>query len=256
MFGDEADHEAGRGTKFIVYGGVMIDAANAVTLSARVQEIRQANGFGPQDPLKFASRNRPPHLTAAQHTLAKQQVLDAAAEHGALFTAYAALHALIANRTPEERITFAVNTVIKSFHSYLEEVDDHGIVFLDRMPIPIAGENTYLREKFQIGLVFNGRTQPLSRVLTLGSTCDGASHMSSVADIVLGSFRYCVNEEARDQAGRAMFPQIVRLMWSRQANGQRTVLERGLILRPMDVRAPEHQAEYESLKARLRGYLA
>jgi hypothetical protein len=48
----------------------------------------------------------------------------------------------------------------------------------------------------------------LERVIGFGSTTDGASHLASIADVLIGSFRYCVNEEERDIAGRAMFPDL------------------------------------------------
>jgi hypothetical protein len=86
-------------------------------------------------------------------------------------------------------------------------------------------------------------------------TCDGASHLSSMADILLGSFRYCVNEPERDIAGKAMLPALVPLMWTGTSEGKQYVRERGLNLRPKKVNTPAHQEEYDKLMDRLQGYL-
>ena len=253
MFGDEADHEAGR-AKFIVYGGLIVESAQATVLSGRIAEIRRQYGFQPGDPLKFATRSRPPHVTANQHTDAKQQVLAAALEVGAVFTAYAALHALIVNREAEDRVKFAANTVLGSYNRYLERADSYGIALMDRMPL--EHEHRYFHEKFQQGLVMpDGRAVALDRILAFAATSDGASHLSSVADIVLGSFRYCVNEPERDVAGRALYPQVARLLWTVQHQGQARFEGWGLNLRPMRVTRADHQSEYDELRARLQGYL-
>jgi len=67
-----------------------------------------------------------------------------------------------------------------------------GIAFLDRLPVKNACQ--YLKEKFQVGLELDGGgTLRLENVVAYASTCDGASHLASMADILLGSFRYCVN---------------------------------------------------------------
>jgi hypothetical protein len=92
---------------------------------------------------------------------------------------------------------------------------EHGIAKLDRM-----GKNsfTYAKNKFQTGLIFPGRDisikRRLDRITSIGFTCDGASHLSSMADILLGSFRYCVNDAEKDKAGRVMLPKLVPLMWT------------------------------------------
>ena len=73
---------------------------------------------------------------------------------------------------------------------------------------------------------------------------------------MLGSFRYCVNEFAKDEAGKAMFPGLVRLMWTGARDGKRYVRERDLTLRPEVAQSRRYQGEYEELLKRLQGYLA
>ena len=69
----------------------------------------------------------------------------------------------------------------------------------------------------------------------LASTCDGASHLASIADILVGSFRYCVNEPDNDVAGKAMSPTLVKLMWKKYENHVPYVRDLGFILRPQTV---------------------
>lgn len=95
----------------------------------------------------------------------------------------------------------------------------------------------------------------MSHIIGYASTCDGASHISSVADIVLGSFRYCVNEEDKDIAGRELLPLVVRMMWHKRKGDEINVMEKGLTLRPREIRAPAYRAEYEALRQRLSGLL-
>jgi len=201
MYGDEADHDRDRGQKFFVYGAVFIDSERALGLHTAIEALRINKRFGLGDSLKFQTNSRPEQVSREDHTDAKRQVLELAAEHGVQFCAYVMLHELARNQEHEELVQWGANTLLGKFNEFCgERPHGHGLVMFDRMPI--AHEHRYFREKFSTGLTFpNGRTRRLENVLGLASTCDGASHMSSVADIVLGSFRYCVNEPERDIAG-------------------------------------------------------
>jgi hypothetical protein len=81
------------------------------------------------------------------------------------------------------------------------------------------------------------------------------SHLASVCDILVGSWRYCVNEPEMDLAGKAMFPKLMDVMWKRKIGGKLYVKDFGLILRPLDVQKEEYKKEYEALRKRLQGYL-
>jgi hypothetical protein len=256
MFADEADRERDRGQRFFVYGAVFIDAVHALALHADVEAARQRKGFRPTDSLKFADSTRPEALSRDHHREIKAEIMEIAHARGVKFCAYAMLHEMARDRTHEELVQWGANTLLGKFNEFCSlRPNGHGLAFFDRMPI--AHEHRYLREKFTIGLTFpNGAERRLEKVIALASTCDGASHLASVADIVLGSFRYCVNEPDRDIAGRQMYPNIVRLMWKRDVNGRSVLREYGLVLRPQNIAAEQHRQEYAGLLARLEGYLA
>jgi hypothetical protein len=84
---------------------------------------------------------------------------------------------------------------------------------------------------------------------------DGTLHLCSVADILLGAFRYCVNEPENEEAGKAMFPTLMEMMWKRTHAGQTYVNEGGLVFRPQEVQVAKYKAEYDGLATRLQGYL-
>ena len=212
MLADEADAEQGKGQRFFVYGAVFVQADNIKVLSDTVETIRKQAGLKPTDSFKFADKSRPENVTKEAFREAKSKVLDLAAKYGTVFCAYAILHELAGNQTHKDLVLFGANTLLGKFNEYLGMYKEtFGMVLFDR--IPVEHPYRYLQQKFQVGLTFpDGKTRRLERIMGLASTCDGASHLASIADILVGSFRYCVNEPDKDIAGRAMFPKLVKVM--------------------------------------------
>jgi hypothetical protein len=64
-----------------------------------------------------------------------------------------------------------------------------------------------------------------------------------------------VNEPDNEEAGKAMFPTLMEMMWKRTQNGRVYVNDRGLVFRPRDVQVPKLKAEYDALAERLQSYL-
>jgi hypothetical protein len=95
----------------------------------------------------------------------------------------------------------------------------------------------------------------LDRVLGFGHAVDGSSHLSSVADVLLGAFRYCVNQPENEEAGKAMFPVLMSMMWKRERGGKVYVNDCGLVFRPAKVKEANHKAECDALITRLQSYL-
>jgi hypothetical protein len=132
----------------------------------------------------------------------KSAVIALAEELGVTFCAYIFLHAIGRSQDQIDLIEYGANTVLGRYNEFLTEKNEHGIAKLDRMS---KNGFIYAKEKFQRGLTFRERDRRLDRIISVGFTCDGASHLSSIADIVLGSFRYCVNEPEKDKAGKQCF---------------------------------------------------
>jgi hypothetical protein len=254
LFGDEADSDRGRGQKFFVYGAVFIPTNSVQALHAAVEKARTDAGLKLTDSLKFASRTKPTAMAAGAHRALKKEVMRLAREVGnAKFCSYVMLHELARNQEQNELIQWGANSVLGKFNEFLEESKSHGYALLDRMPV--GNSYVYLKEKFQIGNSFKDKQIRLDRILGFGHVCDGSSHMCSVADVMLGAFRYCVNEPDNIEAGKEMFPVLMSMMWKRESGGKTYVNNCGLLLRPRTVEVAKHKTEYDSLLTRLQSYL-
>lgn len=253
LFGDEADHEAQPGKKFFLYGGVYIPAETAEELDAEVSRIRREMGFKPGDSLKFARSSRPDSVSCDQHRSAKEAVIEVAIRLNIEFCAYVALHKIVGSQGVETYIQYGINSILGNFNKYLTLKNDWGVSYLDRLP---AGNGfDYIVTWYQKGLKVKEEYKKLGKILSYGITCNGASNFSSVADIVLGSFRYCVNEEDKDISGKAMLPNVVKMMWKEKKSDQYIIREYGLLLRPKDVRCAEYDEEYKNLTCRLNSWM-
>jgi len=256
MLGDEADAEQSRGQKFFVYGAIFVPQESIKPLSDGVEGIRTAAKFEPTDSLKFADKTRPTKISRETFREVKTMVMDLAAQHRIVFCAYATLHAIAANRGHKDLVRFGANTLLGKFNEFLgTDRDTFGLVLFDR--IPIDDPYAYLREKFQIGMTdLKGKPKGrLERIMSYASTTDGASHLASIADILVGSWRYCVNEPERDVVGKAIFPKLMNRMWKRAKGGQLYVLDFGFVLRPQNVQVEKYKKDYDDLCARLQDYL-
>jgi hypothetical protein len=254
LFGDETDREQGGRAPFFIYGAIFVPLDRAVELHGAIARIRGGNRFQAGDSLKFSGAELPERISRDVHREATRQVLEAANEAGVRFCAQLVSHEVARGQPQATLVEWGANTVLGAFNKFLVEQRERGMAVLDRLPIPHP--DRFIRDKFQVGLRFpRGGTRPLSHIICYTHSCDGASHLASVADVVLGSFRYCVNEPERDQAPRAILPLVVQLMWHRR-QGDRVVLdERGLMLRPNGLWADRHRVVYDQLLERLAALL-
>jgi hypothetical protein len=194
-------------------------------------------------------------LTIEAHRELKKKVMSAARDIGKVtFCAQATLHELARSQKHDDLVLWGANTILARFNMFLADKNSYGYAALDK--VPMDHPYRYLKEKFQIGLTFPDK-EPirLDRILGFGHAVDGSSHLCSVADILLGAFRFCVNEPENEEAGKAMFPVLMSMMWKQERDGKKYVNGRGLLLRPTSVKEPKHQAEYEALIQRLQSYL-
>lgn len=256
LFGDEADREQASGKKFFVYGAIFVPTDSLPTLHAEIEKARTTAGLAGADSLKFASRTRPDCLTVERHRDLKKEVMTLAREVGNVtFCAQVTLHELARNQKHDDLVLWGANTVLSRFNMFLANKNSYGYAVLDK--IPVEHPYRYLKEKFQLGLTFPDKEPVrLNRVLGFGHAVDGSSHMCSVADVMLGAFRYCVNEPENEEAGKTMFPVLMSMMWKRERGGKTYVNDCGLVLRPANVKEDKHKTEYANLTQRLQSYLS
>lgn len=242
---DETNLPSDSDAKFFAYGGLFFDVDKLPALDAAIEAIRNRNGYGPSHELKFETHAKPKHVTVDQARAAKEAVLEACIGIGATFVVQVVLNAL-AKKSQETFIKWGANEVIGAFNVWLKDRNAYGLVAVDRLAS--ATEYRYLCEKFCTGLTFPGKSaMRLDRIKFFGSTCINASHASSAMDIVLGAFRYCINQPRNVPAAKAMMPRLVRLLWHNRVGDNINAV--GLMLRPKTVKVPAYQAEYDGLKA-------
>jgi hypothetical protein len=249
LYGDETNAEPGEHVEFFIYGGVWLPIERLPDLDKAVAAIRKEAGYEPGDILKFDTRSRPDRVSRAEHTAAKQAVLQAAFDLGLRFCAVVVLHDIAWD--PEWRWSLQADELLQTFDSFLVRHDGVGVVVMDRT----GTIHDYLIEKGQRGYV-KRKTDASTRFRRIHSFSAGAigtSHLASVADIVLGSFRYCVNDIKETAASQRMLPAVVRLMWHIRArtSGDAHLAGHGLLLRPQVVKYRSHQARYDAMTSRL-----
>jgi hypothetical protein len=81
-------------------------------------------------------------------------------------------------------------------------------------------------------------------------TCEGASHLASVNDVLTGSFRYLVNDTESRETRSEILRLLIELMW-KDKKGQFS--EYGFTLRPYNRSnlAKEIGVEYDRLRSEL-----
>jgi hypothetical protein len=244
---DETNVDANGSSKFFIYGGLIFSSQQLVETSKAIVEIRKEFGFKPADKLKFDTNSRPANIEISVYTEAKRKVTQACHDIGVQFIVQMVHHKIAGDLVRSE---FALNTVLAPFNNkFLAEKDDYGMVIVDRLPNEAA--YALLKSRFQDGLVFpDGRTVKLDRVVLYGTTCDGASHISSAVDIVLGGFRYVVNSQARPGNGtvqKSIFQNIAEMIYGHTTGSTRHIRDYGLITRPANIKVPTYRDDYDQV---------
>ncbi len=246
---DETNVQPNRDSRFFIYGGLVFSSEQMKQVNSEVAGIRQRYDFKPHDKLKFDTRSRPEQVSVDDYTAAKNAVIQACNSAGVKFIAYLIHHSIV---DPEYKEDYALNSVLVAFNQkFLTEHNDHGIVIIDRMP-DSSGAYNMLKQKFQDGLTLKGTGSKLKldRVVMYATTCDGASHLSSAVDIVLGGFRWVVNAQGRPTPGtteRQIFTNVAQMMYAKKVGDTLYARDYGLILRPETVRVQAYKAEYDNL---------
>jgi hypothetical protein len=254
---DETNRKPTPAARFFVYGGLLIDVSRLSEMDAGIASIRREAGFRAQDDFKFGTHTRPKQVSFDAATEAKREVIALCTRVEAKFIAYVALHEIIKGSDPDDQVLFAANTVISQFNKYLRVVaNDDGICIVDNLPVKRSWQ--YLSEKFTLGLNFGGQHVPVDRIKLFAATCNNASHMSSAMDIVLGTFRYCINKPENVAAASEMMRSVVELMWHEQRGQTILATERGLVMRPVveNIQMKQYRDEYHALIQHINSLLA
>lgn len=228
---DETNRQPSDDVKFFVYGGLALPNEAIEPVHRAIENIRQEAGYLPGDEFKFDTRSRPENVSIEKSREAKRQVIEVCRDSDCIFFVHVILHKIIAKQDPVQQIQWAADYVISRYNMFLGSKSDTGICVIDNLPE--KGQFQYLTDKFQHGLHLpDGDPLPLDNIRLYAATSVGAGHVNSAMDIVLGAFRYCINNPKNPQAASEMLRNLVPMMWGRRENGRYQVLDRGLILRP------------------------
>lgn len=245
---DETNKDVGDDGFFIV-GGLVFTDEQAIKTHQGIEEIRKKHGFLSTDKLKFQTKSRPKTMTAATQTAAKSDVIELLRSLEVPMITTIGLNAIVKANGDRNRMALALNTLTLSFLQYLDIKQEYGEIILDRDDSMID----HLRKIFQEQLLWR---MPRDKIVLLGSTSDGLSHLSSAVDIALGGLRYCVNTKAetdRDKTvARALLSPLAKMLWGvERADGVRQIGGYGFNTTPRSVRVPAYKARYEELTERL-----
>jgi hypothetical protein len=247
IFTDETNRDYSKDYNFFVYGGLFFPIDQISVLDNKILQIRCDAGYSSCDILKFDTRSRPTNVSKENAAQAKEKVIEACLQSNCKFIVYVISHKILTRQKPSQYILWAADYVIGRFNYYLEnEVDDIGLCIIDNLPTAV--QYKYLSDKFMIGLSVKDKIVPLSRIKSFSSTCIGASHVNSAMDIVLGSFRYCINNPKNKDIARHMMKNVVSLMWHTRDKDNIYLEGKGMILRP-DLKELKYplKKEYEDL---------
>lgn len=93
----------------------------------------------------------------------------------------------------------------------------------------------------------DGEKINLDRITLFSSTCINASHLTSAMDIILGSWRYCINNPFNSAAAKSMMADITKLIWCVRDGKDLYAFEKGLIFRPKQVMRKDYSEKYDLL---------
>ncbi|MGC4111769.1 MAG: hypothetical protein QM747_15395 [Nocardioides sp.] len=236
---------------FFIYGGVIVTPEMAGNLHDAVEQIRHKYGFRDGDQFKFQTKSRPRHVTLDDFSAAKAEANRALLDHGAIVMIYVVLHDLARSKTIETMTEWALNSLLYHFDvNFLRQKNDFGAVCIDRLDPKQA--YSYMRETFAHGVAFpNGSRVKLGRVIHYSMSSDGASHLSSLTDIALGSVRYAVNfatGQGNETVARKVLQPVAAAMWHQVApDGTHKVGGYGFLQYPKTINAPSYRARYDAL---------
>lgn len=252
LYCDESNMEE-RDGDFLVYLGLIIDAAAAWDISREIDVVRTRLRVPRDYRLKF--NPGPPGFTNAQFIELKSAVMEVAIRHNVAISAYLVLHNIAVD--PDLARRNGINTVCYNYDCELHRRNDSGIVLIDRFTDAGNEIEAHLSEKFSVGLVgmpYAGE-MPLTRIFGYHYSAIGQSHFASLVDIVTGSFRFAINAHTRAQnqhlATARRLIQTLSPMFLRNGQGE-AASELGLTFSPKTVRSAAHRQRYEALK----GFLA
>lgn len=213
FFADEADQDKKEDGTFLIYGGAAILADDLPKLNSDIDSIRQEFNFLNSHSLKFSPNDKPDHLSNIEFIEVKKRVFECALQRNVKFFSYAFNNNCARKEDGHKiKISWGADQLLAKFNSFLHDNQDYGLVAFDQTPF--KGHRNYLKDKFNTQRLEKTKYKSTDRILAYTTCYDGTSHLSSVADIMVGSFRMIVNQPERTNAGREL-AQLLKHVFAR-----------------------------------------
>jgi hypothetical protein len=248
LYCDESNIEE-RAGDFMIYGGVVFDAARALELSHAIDGLRARARVGRTERFKF--NPCPEGLSHERFNALKQAIVEAAIAHGAKVLVYVILHDIATN--PDEARRNGVSTVCYHFDCLLNRLRGPGLVLIDRFRDEGNRIDAHLAEKFSVGVrgLPYTREMRLKNIVGFHYSAVGQSHFPSVTDIVIGSLRFAINAHTRNaraslDTARRLLGILAPLFYREPENAP--VSELSFLFSPKVIKADRYRQTYQALK--------
>ncbi|WP_170443263.1 hypothetical protein [Ruegeria arenilitoris] len=254
MYADEADQDGSK--EYLIYASVFFPSDQILKIHNGMIGIRNKFGFAPGDKFKFSPGGISKSISREAHAAAKNEALKLAAKHQYKACCYITPHSIAKGQTHENRLKFGINTLLMKFDQFLRENGNApGVAKFDRTSD--FKQEQYFKEIFENGILFqkDNKSFKLNNIVSIDNTLNGTSHLSSLTDIVVGSFRFVINEPNKDLVGAKLLKSLSNLLWGvKDKNGVLLVRERGFCIRPKNVAVAGYNADINALISRLNAY--
>jgi len=248
---DETNTTQTDAVQFLIFGAMVIPMENAPGAVKEILEIRQCYGYPSDSEFKFDTHSRPSVVTKAKCDEAKNAVLELAERHEMRFMACITHHKIAINRKQSDRVLFGLKTLLCEFDTFLTREKASGICAIDRFEIAHSVLSSILVGGVDPDGELGKFQRHLSNIWLYSVTSISCSHLCSVCDIVLGTFRYCVNSTAKTDVAKRLYPRV-RKLFLHDPNAPAKIENWGLFLRPKVIRAKVYADEYEKLRVHLK----
>lgn len=249
IFTDETNNNVDDSTFFLM-GGIAVPFSAAATVTGKIDALRVVHGYRSEDQLKYARANKPGHITNDIFNQIKSDVLDLCRDYNIVIFLYACHHLIAEKIAPEKKFQWGSNGLLWRINAFLKANETSGWVMQDRHPV--IGEFEYYKQRFRESRPeYKDCEYKLDRVLGFGSTCDGASNLASIADIALGSYRFCLNHPDKDIVNNKLMPKLLMSTW-----GFPNPIGKGISIYPVrDIKKRVCIPDYERLYSHIGSFL-
>lgn len=231
---------------FLLYGAAAIPWDSVHELDERLTRIRNAAGYPNEFPLKWSWQGG--LVSQGAHSQAKSELLKSLKDLDVkLFVSLVHRGIAAGVAADDQSIQYGANAVLRALDAFVIGSDGHGLVVLDRF----GTAQGFADEKGTRGLLYPGKPDvPLSRFLSFSVGSAASSRISSVIDVALGAFGYCLNPQ-----NRLSIPGVSGLVMPLVATDNKgNVGFFGVSFYPVTPYVPDHVEAYRRVTTMLSGY--